>query len=482
MLKKSKKRLLGLLFGLAVITAPGIPTFAKEAPATIAQNTTVIVNVAALRVRKAANQDADVCGLSARGTSYKVLDVVNNGWIQIAYQGKAAYVDPDYVLMESTKDVNMEQTHVNQSDTVKTIIEVAHLEKKASQNEVAISPEMDNGLLTLATKTTDVQNILSVDTLTKKIAKSSSADVQVMAAKVVNRVDIAQKEAIAEAIVEEEPKNTLVEEPKKEEETTVELTDGSTQEAEDKKSATLTKQDEILKEDQVLNATDASVNVPSVPVDQKAEKEIEASETVLEPVPAVTDVSAGQPAIVDQPAITTQPATMKEQLPVVEEQAPVAEQTAQTTQQQDTQQVAGEQITTEQTTTEVQPEVLGVTIVPVAVSEEDILLLASLIQCEAIGESYEGQVAVGEVVLNRVKSASYPNTVRDVIYDVGQFSPVSSGKVDRVLASNTINENCIQAARDAVNGSSICGGATRFNRVQSDKGLIIGNHSFWGTI
>lgn len=115
-----------------------------------------------------------------------------------------------------------------------------------------------------------------------------------------------------------------------------------------------------------------------------------------------------------------------------------------------------------------------------AYTNEELTLLAALIQCEAVGEPYDGKVAVGQVVLNRVASAEYPNSITEVIYQAGQFTPVRSGKVDALVASGSIDAECMQAAQAALGGTDIIGSATRFNRVHSDKGQIIGNHSFWG--
>ena len=68
-----------------------------------------------------------------------------------------------------------------------------------------------------------------------------------------------------------------------------------------------------------------------------------------------------------------------------------------------------------------------------AMASADDVLLAALIQCEAGDEPYEGQVAVGAVVMNRVKSPAYPNTIRDVIFASGQFTPAGSGQLARLL-------------------------------------------------
>lgn len=110
--------------------------------------------------------------------------------------------------------------------------------------------------------------------------------------------------------------------------------------------------------------------------------------------------------------------------------------------------------------------------------EDTVMLLAALIHCESRGEPYEGQVAVGAVVMNRVRSSAYPDTIQGVIYASGQFSPAMSGKVDRVLASGKINESCIQAAKEALSGVSNVGSLTHFRRNDGRDGIVIGNHVF----
>lgn len=107
------------------------------------------------------------------------------------------------------------------------------------------------------------------------------------------------------------------------------------------------------------------------------------------------------------------------------------------------------------------------------------LLLAALIQCEAGGESYEGQVAVGAVVMNRVRSSAYPNTIHGVIYASGQFTPAINGKVNRVYESGNIYQSCIEAAQEALAGTSNVGDLTHFRRNNGREGLVIGNHVFY---
>ncbi len=112
-------------------------------------------------------------------------------------------------------------------------------------------------------------------------------------------------------------------------------------------------------------------------------------------------------------------------------------------------------------------------------SVDDTTLLAAIIQCEAGSECYEGKVAVGAVVLNRVRSGSYPNSISGVIYQRSQFSPAGSGSLARVLASGNISSSCRQAAADALAGSDPTGGRKNFHRVDGSNGLVIGNHVFF---
>lgn len=107
------------------------------------------------------------------------------------------------------------------------------------------------------------------------------------------------------------------------------------------------------------------------------------------------------------------------------------------------------------------------------------LLLAALIQCEAGGESYEGQVAVGAVVMNRVRSAAYPNSIHGVIYASGQFTPAMNGKVNTVYESGKIKDSCIKAAEEAIAGTSNVGDCTHFRRNNGRDGIVIGNHVFY---
>lgn len=114
--------------------------------------------------------------------------------------------------------------------------------------------------------------------------------------------------------------------------------------------------------------------------------------------------------------------------------------------------------------------------VPTSVS--DVTLLAALIQAEAGGQPYEGKLAVGAVVMNRVRSPGYPNTILGVITAPGQFPPATNDKVAGIVARGP-SASCIQAAEAAVAGQTTVGGATHFNRAGSHAGIVIGGHVFW---
>lgn len=89
-------------------------------------------------------------------------------------------------------------------------------------------------------------------------------------------------------------------------------------------------------------------------------------------------------------------------------------------------------------------------------SESDIQLMARAINGEARGEPYEGQVAIGAVILNRVKHASFPNSIAGVIYQSGAFTAVADGQINHPIANGS---TVVKAARDAMNGWDPSGGA-----------------------
>ena len=108
--------------------------------------------------------------------------------------------------------------------------------------------------------------------------------------------------------------------------------------------------------------------------------------------------------------------------------------------------------------------------------EADQRLLAALIFCEAGNQPYEGQVAVGAVVMNRVRSGSFPDTITDVIYQSGQFTPAMTGWLDSVLASGGYTDSAMQAAADALAGSNPVGDCLYFST--GGGGYQLGDHYF----
>ncbi|WP_020620035.1 cell wall hydrolase [Paenibacillus daejeonensis] len=116
-------------------------------------------------------------------------------------------------------------------------------------------------------------------------------------------------------------------------------------------------------------------------------------------------------------------------------------------------------------------------------TEQDFQLLAKITQVESGYESYEGQLAVANVILNRVKHAQFPNSIRDVIYSGRQFPPAHNGKLDRSVPNASVQ----RAVKDALNGKNNVGGAIYFHNPRVTRGAFwsglqtvanIGNHRF----
>jgi N-acetylmuramoyl-L-alanine amidase len=117
------------------------------------------------------------------------------------------------------------------------------------------------------------------------------------------------------------------------------------------------------------------------------------------------------------------------------------------------------------------------------VSSSDIDLMARLVRAEAESEPYAGKVAVAYVILNRVDSSSFPNSIREVIYQSGQFSPVSNGEINK-----SADADSLRAVREAVNADRSKGAGSLFfynPKTATSRWLdsrpttmIIGNHTF----
>ena len=109
----------------------------------------------------------------------------------------------------------------------------------------------------------------------------------------------------------------------------------------------------------------------------------------------------------------------------------------------------------------------------------DLELFAALIECEAGSSDYEGMLAVASVVVNRMKHSSYPDTLRGVIFQSGQFPPAHNGKVDKILKRG-VKDSCLKAAQDALNGKNNVGNCLSFRSAGSGHvGTVIGSNVFF---
>lgn len=175
---------------------------------------------------------------------------------------------------------------------------------------------------------------------------------------------------------------------------------------------------------------------------------------------AAKQAEAAQQAAVDQASLQAQA------------DAAAQDATAVTDQSVDGEATASQQATADQAAAEAQAAA-----VQQVQNISDQTLLAALIQCEAGKEVYDGQVAVGAVVMNRLH-AGYASNIHDVIYQKSQFGPAGSGSVAKVAAQGP-SASCMQAAADALAGSDPAGGAKNFCRAGRRSGTVIGNHVFY---
>lgn len=153
-----------------------------------------------------------------------------------------------------------------------------------------------------------------------------------------------------------------------------------------------------------------------------------------------------------------------------------------------TEKATTEQSTTEQPTTEAPANnstTVGTTTRDaISLSDADINLMASVMTLECGGESYEGQLAVANVILNRYLSGAYGSTMSDVCYAPGQFSVVGTSSFNSYV-QNGAQASCLQAARDALAGNNNIGSYTQFRPVSNvntgnlSSYTIIGNHVFF---
>lgn len=116
----------------------------------------------------------------------------------------------------------------------------------------------------------------------------------------------------------------------------------------------------------------------------------------------------------------------------------------------------------------------------VSFADGDRYLLANLIYCEAGGEPDAGKLAVGAVVVNRVLSSKFPDTIVGVIYQNKQFSPVASGRLQLALTANKATPACYQAADEAMSGVTNVGTCVFFRTpIEGLTGINIGGHVFY---
>ena len=116
------------------------------------------------------------------------------------------------------------------------------------------------------------------------------------------------------------------------------------------------------------------------------------------------------------------------------------------------------------TTGNIQQADSGISGGSVSLSEYEIMMLATIIYCEAGNQGTEGQLAVGYVIMNRIRSSRFPNTLEGVLRQSKQFEPVGSGRFDLVLKAeqdddipNIVTQSCWNAARAVINGTSNVG-------------------------
>lgn len=273
-----------------------------------------------------------------------------------------------------------------------------------------------------------------------------------------------QDEQASEEDTEESPEQDLSEEDAG----TQEQPSGEEQEAEEPAGQEADRNEELL-DAQRLAEEQASLLAEA---QKQAEEQAEAFAREQEKVVAQVQQLVNEQAAAAQKLAEEQEAAAEKAQKLAEEQAKAAA----LAQMQAQEQAKAAELAQKQAEQEaVSREALSAA----SVSEEDLELLASIIYCEAKGEPYVGKVAVANVVLNRVKSSQYPDTIRDVIYAKGQFSPVKNGSMAKALKNDSADASCYQAALEALAGSAPVGDKTSFRRVNGRSGQVIGHHVFY---
>ena len=367
-------RTLILCFAFFMLAASSIDVHAAED-----NDTTITVNVDALRVRQNPSLKAKRLGRVNKGNTLRYIDTVDDEWIAVEFNGETAYVAAQYV----------------------TINCMGPAEEQSLQEQVAVLQDAE----------------------TEQIMFQTGSETG--------------GEAVAEAAATEEapvPAETAVTE-----EVPVPAETAVTEEVPVPAETAATEEAPAVEQTLALGEITAAQELPQVIEEQQDVQAL--AETQQAPAEEVVVAYAGEIQVAEDDTDNSADGGSEEGIVLEEEAVPLAAE--------------------------------------IVEDSYEVKLLAALIQCEAGGECYEGQVAVGAVVMNRVADPRFPETIAEVIYQSGQFTPVKHGKVDRVLASGNIYESCLQAAREAISGVSNVGTATRFRRGTRADGIVIQHHVFY---
>ena len=367
-------RTLILCFAFFMLAASSIDVHAAED-----NDTTITVNVDALRVRQNPSLRAKRLGRVNKGNTLRYIDTVDDEWIAVEFNGETAYVAAQYV----------------------TINCMGPAEEQSLQEQVAVLQDAETEQIVFQTGS---------ETVGEAVAEAAATE---------------EAPVPAETVVTEEvpvPAETAVTE-----EVPVDVETAATEEA------------PAVAQTLALGEITAAQELPQVIEEQQDVQAL--AETQQAPAEEVVGAYAGEIQVAEDDTDNSADGGSEEGIVLEEEAVPLAAE--------------------------------------IVEDSYEVKLLAALIQCEAGGECYEGQVAVGAVVMNRVADPRFPETISEVIYQSGQFTPVKHGKVDRVLASGNIYESCLQAAREAISGVSNVGTATRFRRGTRADGIVIQHHVFY---
>ena len=372
-------RTLILCFAFFMLAASSIDVHAAED-----NDTTITVNVDALRVRQNPSLKAKRLGRVNKGNTLRYIDTVDDEWIAVEFNGETAYVAAQYV----------------------TINCMGPAEEQSLQEQVAVLQDAETEQIMFQTGS---------ETVGEAVAEAAATEEAPVPAETVvtEEVPVPAETAVTEEVPV--PAETAVTE-----EVPVDV------------------ETPAVEETMALGEITAAQELPQVIEEQDVQA---LAETQQAPAEEVVVAYAGEIQVAEDDTDNSADGGSEEGIVLEEEAVPLAAE--------------------------------------IVEDSYEVKLLAALIQCEAGGECYEGQVAVGAVVMNRVADPRFPETISEVIYQSGQFTPVKHGKVDRVLASGNIYESCLQAAREAISGVSNVGTATRFRRGTRADGIVIQHHVFY---